>query len=613
MTEEAFKGDRVTMKVDFENHEISAYFDTKPEGKVKLVSKQESATKYKVKVEKSGKDEPEFTFSTRKHIAEIGSSNRDRAYFKLLSDRLLESMVIPDYGKVEPKDNIKAFAMDLQTLQADVEDVLKSHEWNGEKEKECKPWTTPEEFSQEIEQKAIEIIENGSLFDEMLDLAENRVINQREKVGLTALVSLSTFSDEPLHGVAMAPPGHGKSVIMDTIFEMFPENRKEKFGKGSTPAALANMTKNAEGKSVLKRKLIRLGDLGNNEELKNFLEVLGILREMMSEGNVSRVITDTSTDENMAQKQELEGIGSVQFSTVAETVEEQYKSRCIIYTPDSSSENTKKVVEFLENDLEVKYKKREFDRKRPIVACAIEKIATYIDKLDKDYEEIWVLNPYAKDYHKRLGLDTNESNNFRNVQQIRELPKSLTLCNIHHRDKYVSKEEKTVAFVLTPEDYIKAFPFFGKTIIQEIKNINPNQIPYLMHIWNIIGEHEQDFESYENYDEQKLNENYWAVLINDGLSFTLQDLEDRLQLKKGTIHPIMKRLVKEKVVYVRQLGPKSQNFYFPTTKLKEYMGELSKTLFDEKSFEGNMDELRKMYNEQINKLEELGFIKETER
>lgn len=629
------KGDKIKIKVVPGDKEFIVSIPIKPDGRVKLFSKQEKKDKFIVRLECSGKQL--FKFTSNKHPGDIGKSSRDKTLYEPLKEELLSHGITPDLGKSDQKQNIQALVSYLTVRKVDFDEAVNSDEWNSQEDEEkpeLKCWFEPEEFDDSIVLRATRLLEKEMLIDAILEVADLKVVKQRGKIGLVTLIAMSTFMEKSLHAVAMGPPGIGKTAITDVIFEMFPNHRKVMIGKTSTQASLMNMTKYKEGSEVLKFAFTRLGDLGSKEELKDpdIKKNLGVFRELMSEGKYCKNLSDMQDDESKTVKLELDGIGSIHLSTVADKIEEQYDSRAILLTPEKNAEVDQAVKDFMLDDIRRMEYEMEFREKRPVIACAIDQVAEEMISLYGRYGGVSIINPFSREMDELLGVDDSKNTN-RNRQHIRDLPKCVTLCNIKNRAIY-TKGTGQAAILVSPEDYIFAVTTVGKPIMQMLSQGGTTREVYANYVWEKLGHRESEFKTHDEYEnigkikEEKIDgwrkagkitweiekekekawKEAWEETVKTCPCITKKECQTDLNMgSPTTAFNGLEDLVEEGVLYKVQIG--KPNYYFPTSEFKEYMGILNETLFAREELEKDSDRLREIYDENIERLEKLGFKK----
>ena len=348
-----------------------------------LTSKPVSSSTYDVMV-KIG-EEKKFNFKIDKIITAIGSNNNSK-YYKLLKGNMEKHGIVPSYDGDNFKEKFDNFIFNLQTAEGDIINVTNSSRWQVKKEEVKKlSWAevseSIEEFPIAIRTEAKEILKDGKLIDEILKVAELKAVGQEDNTALVTLIALSSFLNDSVHHISTGPPGTSKSTITDTIFDIFPSQRKESIGKSSTPASLSNMTIYEEGPQVLSRKFIRIGDLGNEEEIKAALPLLSIFKELMSEKKYDKTISIPQGDTHVTKRLKISGVGSVHLSTIESNVESQYDSRAIISSPNDTTETAKLIKKHQLNDVDRLLDDKEFNKRRLPIAAAIESLCKFIREI----------------------------------------------------------------------------------------------------------------------------------------------------------------------------------------------------------------------------------------
>lgn len=555
--------------------EISAHFPIEG-GTATLISKQLDVKLYEIRVEID--NQKLFHFKIDKILTAIGSNNKSK-YYKLLYGNMEKQGIIPDFAGENFKEKFDEFVFELQTADGDVSAVMNSSKWHrGDIEENKLSWAEAsnsiEEFPQPVNDEANEILQEGNLIEEMLDLAELKVVGQRDNTALVILIALSSFLEDSTHHISTGPPGTSKSTITDTIFSMFPAQRKESIGKGSTPASLSNMTIYAEGPKVLSKKFIRVGDLGNNEEIKSALGLLSIFKELMSDKRYDKTISVAQGDSHVTQKLTLEGIGSVHLSTIESNVESQFDSRTIISSPDDTTETAQKIKEYQLDDVQRLLNQKRFNKRRPVIAAAIEILCNQIEKVENVRGEIQFINPYAANMNEIFNVDASKNVN-RDRNHIRDLPKSVTLANIKKRVLCVHKKDKDMKLVITPEDYLYALKIIGKPIMKMLADISPQQQSYIRYINEHCLTTESQLETYNDFQtyEIELKHDGWLNKTKESPCFTMREIKEGLGVSDSTASRILNGLVEKKIIYKHLLG--NRNFFFPTQEFYHYSKNFS--------------------------------------
>lgn len=585
------------------------------DGTAILTSKQASGTAYDVKVEINGKQK--FSFKVNKAMTAIGSNNRN-TYYKLLSGNMEKCGITPDYDGENFKEKFDNFIFDLQTADGDIREVTNSIKWQaGDKEKEELSWAqasgSMEEFSSEDLSAAKEILKNGNLIEKILEVAELKAVGQRDNTSLVTLIALSSFLEDSVHHISTGPPGKSKSTITDTIFALFPEQRKESIGKGSTTASLSNMTVYKEGSRVFSRKFIRLGDLGNEKEIEDAFKLLSVFKELMSDKKYDKTISVPQGDTHIVKRLKIDGVGSVHLSTIESNIESQYDSRAIISSPNDTFETAKQIKEHQLDDLERLLKNKEFNKRRRPIAAAIDLLCQYIEENEAVNGAIDFVNPYAHHMNEVFNIDASKNVN-RDRNHIRDLPKSVTLSKIKNQTIWIHKEDKDVKVLITPEDYLYALRIIGKPILKMLSDISPQQQSYIRFISeNYLQDDKgniKDLNSYSKYVqcEASLVPEKWIDKTTSEVCFTKKDIISGLGVSGTTAGRMLDDLVDKKIMFKHLMGRK--NYYFPTKEFIHYSETYSPEFLSEEELEVNgpiYQMALKEYHKAENRLQEAGY------
>ena len=562
------------------------------------------------------KEEKKFSFKTDKIITAIGS-NTNNKYYKLLSGNLEKQGIVPDYEGKNFKEKFNNFCFDLLTAEGDVINVTNSSSWQVKKEEVKKlSWAevseSIEEFPIAIRTEAKEILKDGRLIDEILKVAELKAVGQEDNTALVTLIALSSFLNDSVHHISTGPPGTSKSTITDTIFDIFPSQRKESIGKSSTPASLSNMTIYEEGPQVLSRKFIRIGDLGNEEEIKAALPLLSIFKELMSEKKYDKTISIPQGDTHVTKRLKISGVGSVHLSTIESNVESQYDSRAIISSPNDTTETAKLIKKHQLNDVDRLLNDKEFKKRRLPIAAAIESLCKFVERLESNHGDVQFANPYAHHMNEIFDIDSSKNVN-RNRNHIRDLPKSVTLANIKNRDIWIHKEDKDVKILITPEDYLYSLKIIGKPILKMLSDISPQQQSYIRFIEeNYIYTEEGKPKDLDTYNEfviigTKYRDAGWISKIKSDVCFSKKDVTTGLGVSDTTVSRMLDHLCEMKVIFKHLLR---RNYYFPTKEFFQYSKTYSPEFFKDEELEigGEVHQIAvKEYEAAIQRLKGAGY------
>lgn len=413
------------------------------------------------------KDYHDFKFQKTKPLHKIGMNNRNELFREIRSEFKKHNLHLPGEPEKKIEEFLSTFASDFiyaLTSQLDkfYEDWLKT-EYESNVPSFFEQVGEFDHFSPELMERANDTLMNRDVIEVIYEVIELIAVAQKPKAILELLISLSCVFDKALHSLISANPGKSKSTIGKTVFKLFPKQRRVQFGKSSTVPGLFNMTKYQEGSRVLKNKLIRVGDFGNKKEQEQAMEIISLLKELMSEGEYLRILTDMADEFGRAMILKLEGCGSVHMEIISPTAESQYMSRSLLWSPDDSKEVQGKIMDYQEDELERVEKEADFKNKRLFIASLIEGIFLFVEDLRKDGASFEILNPYTSHLNALLRVK-NSPNANRDRMMVQMIPKLVTLTNCLKREVYYNEKLNTYALVVDHHDYMYTIQMLGKTL-----------------------------------------------------------------------------------------------------------------------------------------------------
>lgn len=408
-----------------------------------------------------------FTYS--KSIQKLGSTNRD-GLFKLFVDKIMDLNAMPTCIRGQPQwraEYIVGRFGELTTGEIRlIESTLKSWESVNKEENKVSWFEMMGEFDKfdgETLRKAEDALHKTTVIDDIYDIIELKVIAQKPKAILEFLMALSSVFPKPLHSLIAAMPGKSKTTISKTVYDLFPKQRRMKFSKTSSVAGILNMTKYKEGSHILEYKLIRVGDFGSKEEQKQAEEIISLLKELMSEAEYDKILTDMTDEFGKAMILKLRGCGSVHMEIISPTAESQYMSRALLWSPDDNKQVQNSIMEYQEDELLKIEKDAWFDKQRFFAAAIIDKLFQFVDDIREDGGRFEILNPYTSHFNALLNVK-NSPNANRDRLMIQTIPKLVTLANCYNRDLFYNEKLGSYALIVNKDDYLYTVKLLGRTL-----------------------------------------------------------------------------------------------------------------------------------------------------
>lgn len=557
------------------------------EGSLKI-SKEGKKYKYIVNI-----GEKKKFFRVTKAIWDIGDTSHCPLFKKLKSsfDKL---GVFPDMGENGPETNFLLFLENIND-ENDLEGVF--DEWDRENKKaekeakEEKKGLEPkrsyfksigqwEDFEDEDINKAAELISNNEFFDYCLDIIDKIVIAQRERVSLVLATSLSSILPRPLHAIASAGSGAGKTKICASVKNIFPKQRVIEINSKSTSSSLTRVQEYEEGEEFFKHRVTYIGDVGNQVEKKaeNVTDLLTTIKILMSDGKYNKTVAEKQGENYVTVNLRLDGFGSAIIETTDSGVFDQFDDRSYIFRPANSQDKSTKIREYQLDDKKRFESHIEFEKRRKVCAAGIEEIFSTVEKFtDKD----WIFNIYNPFADEMLNgiFDPNQNIKGRKIAQTEALPNAIAVAGLFSHQLYYKKIFGTnvVIAVVTPEDFLFTLENLGESIAYALSDIDENIQTYIEYIENnYLNLKDKEGESVfkYSYEEIKLGQNGalhtieegneqedFSIWINDIPMLTSQ-ISEELKVSSETALKYLKML--EKYKFVCQIGNKKKfNEYVP--------------------------------------------------
>lgn len=177
---------------------------------------------------------------------------------------------------------------------------------------------------------AEKLLAQGDLLDRVAKAMEalGHVGEDRNK-RLCYLAATSRLMANPLNVLLMAPPGTGKSSVLDALVGLMPPESVVSLTR------LAPMSLYYMGEHALRHKLVVVDEYEGQAEADHAVRVL------QSRGELRVSVTV----QGKAQSLVVKGPVAVMSGTVSSTIDRQNASRCLELTLDDSAEQTKRVQE----------------------------------------------------------------------------------------------------------------------------------------------------------------------------------------------------------------------------------------------------------------------------
>lgn len=270
---------------------------------------------------------------------------------------------------------------------------------------------------------------NGiTIIDFVLWLCTYMAVGEEKNVLVGFVCHLTTYfgMGTPLWFMPVGKTGEGKTQIEKSAAKLMPSDAIAKVGM-MTHAAFMRSGQNDEW--IYDCKILRLGDFGGESDFKNNEEYLNDIKELSSDGEISKMMVGDAINEETREKElvnrVLRGHCSASFTTVkSEDINEQYRNRGRLVTPQSSNAEVARFNRLNDGVNAIKVK-RILKKYLPLIKNSVEYVKYH-------FTHCVVFNPYKKNTQEWFEKDEYFK---RNDKQVSHIISSLTILNYESRDK----------------------------------------------------------------------------------------------------------------------------------------------------------------------------------
>ena len=601
----------VTIQANNDKKRMRIEFPT-TEGMGSILFYKETSTTFQYRLD-IGK---EVKFAAKKPLWEIGENNHC-SLFKRLNSAFETLEIYPKFESTNPKENMDQFIQQIHLSEYELKHPFEL--WQKEETKKIS-WAEfrneMEAFSPDEKKEAMEILKAEKFLDYAIDTIDQIAVSQKPKSTLCFLIALSSIQEQPLNSLSIASPGKGKSRITETIYKVFPKQRRISFDSESTPAGIARMTQFAEGEQILKGKIIYIGDLGTEKELEmpNVRSLMSMMKRLMSHQEYHKVLAENKNDEYNSTVLSLKGCGAVLVESTAKNPEAQFVDRSVVWSPDDSLDIKNAIRDYQTKDIYRIEREHEFKTRRQIVASAIELIYNEIEKYQKKGYKFEIINPYGQQMLNDIFHTKSPSLTNRTINHLLEMPKIVALTNFFTKNIWVNEKLKTFCIIVNPEDYVFTINTVGKPLAFMLNPIPENVNSYISMIEKEYFEKYDWKYTYEDYrfgfNKKHQAQGTFDDFILECPSFTIKDIATLMNISPSTARGYLDDLDNLGIVYKHFNG--SKNIYYPVYNFNEVKKSASIRLISPEELKNGTklhDSIEEKYEEMIYELEKSEFKK----
>ena len=187
----------------------------------------------------------------------------------------------------------------------------------------------------EAEQEAaLTLLKNKNLLDTILtDFSRCGVVGEQTNKLVGYLAAVSRKLDEPLAIIIQSTSAAGKSVLMDAVLAMMPEEERVQY------SAMTGQSLFYMGEANLKHKILAIAEEEGAHQAAYALKLL------QSEGQLTIASTgkDPDSGKHITHEYKVEGPVMIFLTTTAIDIDEELMNRCLVLTVDENREQTRAI------------------------------------------------------------------------------------------------------------------------------------------------------------------------------------------------------------------------------------------------------------------------------
>jgi len=272
------------------------------------------------------------------------------------------------------------------------------------------PAATVPDMAAKEKEEALKLLKSPDLLGQILeDFDACGIVGEATNKLTGYLACVSRKLDKPLAVIIQSTSAAGKSMLMESILALMPEEERVKY------SAMTGQSLYYLGETNLKNKILAIVEEEGAEKASYALKLL------QSEGELT--IASTGKDDQGRMKTEeyhVEGPVMIFLTTTAVDIDEELLNRCLVLTVDESREQTKAIHDLQREAETFDGLKRKVERDRIL---AIHRNAQRLLK------PLHVVNPFAK----QLTFLSDRTRTRRDHMKYLTLIRTVTLLNQYQR------------------------------------------------------------------------------------------------------------------------------------------------------------------------------------
>jgi len=275
------------------------------------------------------------------------------------------------------------------------------------------------------------------------------------------LACVSRKLDKPLAVIIQSTSAAGKSMLMESVLAMIPEEERVKY------SAMTGQSLYYLGETNLKHKILAIVEEEGAEKASYALKLL------QSEGELT--IASTGKDDQGRMKTEeyhVEGPVMIFLTTTAVDIDEELLNRCLVLTVDESREQTKAIHDLQREAETFDGLKRKIERER---------ILTIHRNAQRLLKSLHVVNPFAK----QLTFLSDRTRTRRDHVKYLTLIRSIALLHQHQRP--LVERDGLPHIEVTLADIAAANALAHEVLGRSLDELPPQTRRLLEHLKEMVG------------------------------------------------------------------------------------------------------------------------------
>jgi DNA primase catalytic core len=314
--------------------------------------------------------------------------------------------------------------------------------------------------------RAKEVVLSESEKAEALELLRDprlleRIVGDFERIGLCGeetnklvgyLAAVSRKMDEPLAVLIQSNSAAGKSVLMDAILEMAPEEDVERY------TAMTGQSLYYMADSSLRHKILSIAEVMGAERAGYAIKML------QSEGKISIATTvkDPETGDLRTKKHEVEGPVAILLTTTEAQIDEELQNRAIVLTVNEDRAQTRAIHEAQRRAQTLQGMLRRQDR---------EKVLRLHRNAQRLLKPLLVVNPFAD---RLTFLDTKLRTRRDHVKYLTLIRAIALLHQVQRPLRQVEHQGRIVPYLeVTLDDVAIANRLAGEVLGRSLDDLAP--------------------------------------------------------------------------------------------------------------------------------------------